>query len=64
MGPQSRVEQLQSAETDPIDLSGIIGESEVKVNTFVEDAQVRIEGASLVRVRIVMERIAQPALEQ
>ena len=45
-------------------MSGIIGESEVKVNTFVEDAQVRIEGASLVRVRIVMERIAQPALEQ
>ncbi len=64
VGPQSRVEQLQSAETDPIDLSGVIGESEVKVNTFVEDAQVRIEGSSVVRVRIVMERIARPSLEQ
>lgn len=63
-GPQSRVEQLQSAETDPIDLSGVLGETEFRVNTFVEDPQVRIDGSSTVRVRIVMERIAQPALEQ
>lgn len=64
VGPQSRVEQLQGVETDPIDLSGVMGETEMKVNTFVDDGQVRIEGTSIVRVRIVMERIAQPALEQ
>jgi YbbR domain-containing protein len=58
------VEGLQSAETDPIDLSGILSETELRVNTFVADGQVRIEGPSVVRVRIVMERIAQPALEQ
>ncbi|MCX6585138.1 MAG: CdaR family protein [Acidobacteria bacterium] len=64
VGPQSRVEELQSAETDPIDLSGVLSEAELRVNTFVADGQVRIEGPSLVRVRIIMERIAQPALEQ
>lgn len=64
VGPQSRVEELQSAETDPIDLSGVLNEAELRVNTFVADGQVRIEGPSLVRVRIIMERIAQPALEQ
>ncbi|MFN9456543.1 MAG: CdaR family protein [Acidobacteriota bacterium] len=64
VGPQSRVEELQSAETDPIDLSGVLNEAELRVNTFVADGQVRIEGPSGVRVRGIMERIARPALEQ
>jgi YbbR domain-containing protein len=64
VGPQSRVEELQSAETDPIDLSGVLNEAELRVNTFVADGQVRIEGPSVVRVRVIMERIARPALEQ
>lgn len=57
VGPRSRVEQLQSIDTDPIDLNGVISESETRVSTFVDDPQLRIEGPSTVRVRLVMERI-------
>jgi hypothetical protein len=63
VGPRSRVEQLQSIDTDPIDLNGIITESEIRVSTFVDDPQLRIDGNSIVRVRLVMERIG-PGLEQ
>lgn len=63
VGPRSRVERLQSIDTDPIDLNGIITESETRVSTFVDDPQLRIEGNSMVRVRLVMERIG-PGLEQ
>lgn len=60
IGPRSRVEQLQSIDTDPIDLNGVITESETRVSTFVDDPQLRIDGASTVRVRLVMERIGPP----
>lgn len=63
VGPRSRVERLQSIDTDPIDLNGVITESETRVSTFVDDPQLRIDGNSVVRVRLVMERIG-PGLEQ
>ena len=63
IGPRSRVEQLQSIDTDPIDLNGVITESETRVSTFVNDPQLRVDGNSVVRVRLVMERIG-PGLEQ
>ena len=63
IGPRSRVEQLQSIDTDPIDLNGIISEAETRVSTFVDDPQLRVDGSSMVRVRLVMERIG-PGLEQ
>lgn len=63
VGPRSRVEQLQSVDTDPIDLNGIISETETRVSTFVGDPQLRIDGNSMVRVRLVMERIGT-GLEQ
>ena len=46
-----------------INLNGIITESETRVNTFVDDPQLRIDGNSTVRVRLVMERIGT-GLEQ
>lgn len=63
IGPRSRVEQLQSIDTDPIDLNGVIAEAETRVSTFVDDPQLRIDGNSTVHVRLVMERIG-PGLEQ
>jgi len=63
VGPRSRVEQLHSIDTDPIDLNGVITESETRVSTFVDDPQLRIDGPSSVRVRLVMERIGT-GLEQ
>jgi hypothetical protein len=57
------VERLQSIDTDPIDLNGVISEYETRVSTFVNDSQLRIDGPSTVRVRLVMERIGA-GLEQ
>lgn len=57
VGPRSRVEAIQTIDTDPIDLNGIISEVETRVSTFVEDPQLRIEGNSMVRVRLVMQPI-------
>lgn len=61
IGPESKVRDLQSAETDPIDLSGVIGETEFRLNTFVDSPLVRIEGNSRVQVRVTVERITGPA---
>ena len=63
VGPRSRVEDLKSIDTDPIDLNGVISEIETRVSTFVDDPQLRIDGNSIVRVRLVMERIGH-GLEQ
>jgi YbbR domain-containing protein len=57
IGPKGRVQQVQYAETDPIDLNGVTGEAEFKVHTFVNDPQVRVNGSSLVRVRVSVEPI-------
>jgi hypothetical protein len=60
IGPQSRVQQLQSAETDAIDLSSTVSNSEFRVPAFVDDPQVRFEGnPPLVSVRVLMEKIPQ-----
>ncbi len=64
VGPRSRVEAIQSIDTDPIDLNGVISETETRVTTFVEDPQLRIEGDSMVRVRLVMQPIGGGRLEQ
>lgn len=57
IGPRSRVEALESIDTDPIDLNGVIAEMETRVSTFVDDPQLRIDGPSTVRVRLLVERI-------
>lgn len=63
VGPRSHVERVQSIDTDPIDLNGVIAETETRVSTFVNDPQLRVEGSSSVRVRLVLERIGA-SLEQ
>ena len=56
-GPASRVNKVESAETDPIDLAGVTGRREFLVNVFVNDPQVRFESASEVAVSVVTEKL-------
>ena len=56
-GPESRVLKVAGAETDPIDLTGVAGEREFHVSTFVGDPQVRLQRTSEVSVRVKLERI-------
>ncbi len=55
-GPQTRVERVQAAVTDPIDLSAVVGTAQFHVNAFVGDGRVQISGSPQVAVRVTMKR--------
>jgi YbbR domain-containing protein len=60
MGPQSRVEHLQSAQTDAIDLSSTVSNAEFRVPAFLTDPHLRFEGnPPMISVRVLMEKIPQ-----
>ncbi len=56
-GPENRVDQVESAQTDPVDLSGVVSRAEFRVHAFVSDPQIRFEGPSVVTVRVKVEKI-------
>jgi YbbR domain-containing protein len=56
IGPESRVQQIESAQTDPIDLGALVGRAEYRVHAYVADPQVRFEGSPMVTVRITVEK--------
>jgi len=58
VGPESRVRLVEFAETDAIDLSALISETEYQVSTFVNDDHVRVSDGQRVAVRIAVERQA------
>ena len=56
-GPEDHVRQIDQVMTDPIDLSGVVGQAEFHVHINVGDPQVRLESATgLVTVRVVLEK--------
>jgi YbbR-like protein len=55
-GPESRVSGIQFAQTDPVDLSGVTGNTEVKVNAFLTDPRAQFTSAPLVTVRLTVEK--------
>ena len=58
IGPEARVNRLDSAQTDPIDLSSTIGNAEFRVPVYVDDPHMRFEaGHPVVTVQLTLERI-------
>jgi hypothetical protein len=57
IGPASHVNRIAFVETDPVDLSKVIGQQEFRVHTFAGDPHVRFETGSQVTVRVSMERV-------
>ena len=55
-GPESRVRAIEAAQTDPVDLSGVVSKAEIRVSAYVTDSQVRFEDASIVTVRVAVEK--------
>jgi len=55
LGPESRVGQVEYAETDPVELPPKAGATEHRVNGFVREPQVRFATPPLVRVKVVLE---------
>jgi hypothetical protein len=60
-GPESHVNGAQSATTDTIDVSGVVGEKVFHVKAFVPDPLVRFQSSPDVTVRVIMEKIPQEA---
>ena len=68
VGPSRRVDEIEWAETDPVELpgddEGAAGERrtiEQRVHVFVDDPQVRFESSPMVEVKLVIERIPAAA---
>jgi hypothetical protein len=58
-GPESDVREVQSVETDPIDLSAVVGRADFNVEVFVPDPQVRLDPPQRVRIRIDVRKKGQ-----
>ena len=55
-GPESHVNLVEAVQTDPIDLTDVVGESDFKVHAYVTSSQVRFASSPEVRVRVVVEK--------
>jgi YbbR domain-containing protein len=56
-GPENRVQEIEAAQTDPIDLSGVVSQAEFRVNAYLSDTQVRFDSAPVVTVKLVVQKI-------
>lgn len=56
VGPESRVQDETSVETDPVDLSDLTGPVSLSVHAYVGDAQARIAGDGKVRLKLEIEK--------
>ncbi len=56
-GPENHVRAIEAAQTDPVDLSGVVSKAEIRVPAYVTDPQVRFDKESIVTVRISVEKI-------
>ncbi|MGH9723364.1 MAG: CdaR family protein [Bryobacteraceae bacterium] len=56
VGPETRTRRIETAVTDPIDLTGVVGRMDFRVNAFVDDPQVRFLNPGKVSVRVYVEK--------
>lgn len=59
IGPESHVREVEYAETDPIDISSVVGEETFQVQTFVRNQYVRLMSSPGVRVTVAVEKNQQ-----
>jgi YbbR domain-containing protein len=60
VGPRSRVNRVEAAETDLIDLMGVVSVKEFRTNVFVDDDTVRVQTEGEVIVKINVEKLDEP----
>jgi YbbR domain-containing protein len=56
VGPEHRVKALESAMTDPVDATGVIGRATFTTNVYVSDPLIRVTRNESVHVTVVTER--------
>jgi hypothetical protein len=55
-GPASSMNAIRAAQTDPVDLSAIAQDTEIKVNAFVAEPRAQFESPPVVTVRLKIEK--------
>ncbi|MBV8819932.1 MAG: YbbR-like domain-containing protein [Acidobacteriaceae bacterium] len=58
-GPESHVNLIDHVTTDPIDLSGVVGQHSMHAHLRTPDAQVRLEGKTLVQFVVTLQKISK-----
>jgi hypothetical protein len=56
IGPKKRVEALDNAVTDPVDVSGVVGHATFQSHVYVPDDMVRAVDSATVRVTVTTEK--------
>jgi YbbR domain-containing protein len=56
IGPASAIGRTPSVTTDPVDISGVIGSAQYRVNTYLPERLARFQGPSHVTVRVVVKK--------
>ncbi len=56
VGPSKHVEQVESAITDPVDASGVVGTATFLTHAYVSDPLVRLAGSNTIHITVVTEK--------
>ena len=57
-GPKERVERVEAAITDPVDVSGIMDRGSFVTNAYVSDPLIQVAHSEPIRVTVMMEKTA------
>jgi len=56
VGPASHVARVRTADTDPVDVSGVVGTSQFRSNAYINDPYVRFQSSPQVTVTVTMRK--------
>lgn len=56
IGPASAVDRTHTVVTDPVDISGVVGSEQYRVNTYLAEKLVRFQSSSHVVVQVVVKK--------
>ena len=59
VGPQKRVAAIQTAMTDPVDATGVVGQASFTTHAYVSDPLVRVQTAEPIRVTVDTAKVSQ-----
>jgi YbbR domain-containing protein len=63
IGPANKVDQVEYAETDPIDVQWKAGQKTARVHVFAGDPQVRFESSPMVTVKMTVEHLGPHVIQ-
>src|SRR5579872_1026791 len=55
-GPESRIRSIEAVSTDPIDLSNVVGKTEIRVHLSVGDPKIRLRSDAQVHFNVTLEK--------